>query len=331
MVSKEEFIEWLNKDTAQPFKISGKYPAEIYIKIPKTENLWYLYHQRSYDVEEIEKEYAFKYTGIYNKTDGLIYDSRHTFPDCFSDIEYPEDIEGMEIKIKGQVRETVERYINNDRSRLRINRLSREKQQDLENYKSFYLSKRVKKFFVQDVKSEDIHYKCNYELGIWTDKNLLDYISDPKGFIKRETERFLETDQEKILLECEKNDLLKSELEALKELADSPLHRLRNIIKAMANIPARTVNVTINKAGQEFTVKINASILRTAPYNNYPLWGMSSEDREKFKELFGPNAEYNPEDIIAITYCRKPIYTAEVYAPEPTETEGIKQTMTQRM
>lgn len=327
MISKEEFIEWLNRDTAQSFKVSGNGRTEIYIKIPKTENFWYLYRQRPYDGEEIERLHVFEYTGLYNKMDGLIYDSDKEFPDYFSDIEYPENVEQMRKNIQEQVRDEVEKYINDDRSQLRITMLSREKQRDLEDYKKFYLPNRVKKFFLQDGKSEDVHYECNYELGIWTDKSLLDYISDPIDFIRREAEQYLQTNQEKIFLEFEKNDLLKSELEVLEAMEDGPLHRLRNIIKALGKISARTVNVTLNKAGQEFTFKTKASILRSAPYDNYPLWEMSSEDREEFQELFGRTAEYSPEDIIAISYCRKPIYTAEVYAPEPTETAGIKQTI----
>ena len=119
--------------------------------------------------------------------------------------------------------------------------------------------------------------------------------------------------------------LLRFATAALRSEADagSPLHRMRDITQALNQCGAKTVNVTIQKGGEEMTFKIPANGLKGYRIS-YNTWDIPAADRRQFYEMFGRSAQYAAEDIAKITYGRNTIYEApSCPAMEMTESFGM--------
>ena len=106
-------------------------------------------------------------------------------------------------------------------------------------------------------------------------------------------------------------DAVAAEYDKLLQNPLNPVHRTRRIMQAVNASPAKTVTVTIRKNGIDFTFKIEADYLRRDCYGSYNDWNIVAADRRKYKELFGNNASFKPEDILRIEYARTIIYQAE--------------------
>ncbi len=327
MMTKEEFMKWLNEPNSQPLSLKQFGSCYTYLKAPQNDDFSYLYYQRNYRTDTLIRNDDFIYTGIYYKENGLIYDACGHFSALFPDIEYPETVEQMADSITENVQKTVEEMVGSDRSTLSISELSENGHRSLAHFEEFVSEGKTRNLFLKGTDSSQLRYECDYAFDEWEDQELLEYIRNPSGFIRSKAKQYFDTHQEDILLEFEKNDLIKAKLQEVESLGDSPLHRIRNIMTAMNGIAAKTVNVTVCKDGTEFTFKTEASELRRDPVSHYSTWNIAAKDRSEFEMLFGRHESYYPEEITDISYCGKSVYSAEPYEAEQTENESITMSM----
>ena len=69
------------------------------------------------------------------------------------------------------------------------------------------------------------------------------------------------------------------------------------------------VNVTVQKAGEGLTFKMDAGRMK-GHQTHYSTYYIPAADRRRFEQVFGRNAGFKAEDVIRITYGRNTIYEA---------------------
>lgn len=322
MISTEQFKEWLDNESQSFLAFKKGNTFYSFLKAPKTGGFYYLYKQRNYVEDFLRRNNDFEYSGIYYPAHGVIYDCRETT--LFPDLVHEASIDQMKKSVTEQVQRRVFEIINGDRANLHVTRLSEEKQIKFDSSIESEAEENAKRLFLQGVNNSEIpSYICLYQFTGWSENNLLQYIREPSPFIEREAEEYIEAHQEDILWDFLKNDRIRAAMKRMEACEDSPLHRLRNIMTAMKDLPVKTVKVTVNKEGIECSFKTEAEPLRRAPFKSYSTWNMLAADRRNFEAIYGRHADYKPEDIIHISYRGSTIYTAEPYEPECCENEEI--------
>ena len=329
MISKEELRAWLRDESFRPLiDNTARHGTQVFIKVPKDEEFIYLYRQYCYDKEDVvRRREHFEDSGIYSKLDGKIYFAHGYFEDIDPEIEAKVYTNQMKEDITQGVCAKVEAWVNNDVNNLEVAKLLGRDSQDFEYYRNYGVINDGRRCFLEWKTPEDITYECGYSFDEWKrDTELLSYLRNPTAFIEKEAQDYFSKHQERILLELNKDELLRTELRGIEELKDTSLHRLRDIITAAKSTDAKTLSVTAHKEGKTLTFKIEANALRRDPSTYYMSWDIPAKDRREFERTFGERSCLYPEDIIDISYCGKSIYSAEPYE-EPVESEEISQTM----
>ena len=252
----------------------------------------------------------------------MIYDANGNFARFFPDIEYSDGVTKMSETITSEVRAIVEARIAENPACLGITELSEEYQNRLLDFGENTLERAACKMFLEG-ESIEKDFQCKYVHDRkMSDESLMRYIVDPEGYIRQTADSYMSEHKEDILLDMEENVRIRAEVEKLEAMGDSPLHRIRNIQTALKGIEAKTLKVTIEKDGREFTFKTEIGELRRFPFSGYSCWYMPVKDRVDYRKLYGDKS-YKPEEITEISYFGKPIYTASPLEPEESEAEGI--------
>ncbi len=323
--TEEEFKEWLDDSKAFGAVISRRGALTHYIKEQANEDFALLYKKQVYLQDKNKRHEGYSYTGIYSHKHGLIYDSRSEFVENFPNLVSKASLEKMSADLEVRTRKRVEEILGGDIEKLTLKTLSKEQEANLEYYRANDIIRDLKRYFIDEIDSDEIGYQSYYHHDGWTDKDLFSYVTDSDKFIDAEAERYIRENQEEILWQFKQKEILREELKTLEGLEDSPLHRLRDIIHKTGVLDARTALVTLNKDGKEFSFKYAVRELQKDPYNTYSKWEMSKADRELFEATFGYNVSFKPEDIVDISYRGKSIYSAEPY--EPKQESGPVQSM----
>ena len=155
----------------------------------------------------------------------------------------------------------------------------------------------------------DGQFHSGYSLNELPEAAFMAWLQDPEGFIRTEADQHIKVNQEKFLLQFLKKDALLSEYQAIVQDPDSPLHRVKAISEAIKTSGARTVTVTVQKAGEELSFRTGTTPLR-GRYNSYSTSHIAAADRQEFERLFGRYASYTAEDITRITYGKRTLYEA---------------------
>ena len=325
--TEEKFKEWLDDSQASGIVIDRKGALTHYIKERENDDFSLLYKKQVYLQDRNKRHEGYSYTGIYSHKHGLIYDSRSEFAEDFPNLVSKVSLDRMSADLEVRTRKRVEELLGGDSAKLTIKTLSKEQEANLEYYRVNDIIRDLKRYFIDEIGSDEIRYESYYHHDGWTDKDLFAYITDSDKFIDAEAGRYLRENQEEILWQFKQKDILREELKNLEGLEDSPLHRLRDIIHKTGVLDARTVMVTLNKGGQEFSFKYAVRELQKDPYSTYSKWEMSKTDRELFELRFGCTASFKPEDIVDISYRGKSIYSVEPYIPEQEQGQGPVQSM----
>ena len=243
-------------------------------------------------------------------------------------MEHNESLGQMSDTVTDKVQRLIWQTIGNDRSKLSITELSNKGKESLDIAAKYSVDGKARELFLQGINSsEAVGYTCDFQFGGWSESDLLEYIRNPSGFIERQAREYIDTHQEDILWEFQRNDLVAASMKRMEANEDSPLHRLRNIMAVMNNLPAKTVLVTVCKEGTAFTFKTDACELRRDPFSYYSTLNMAAPDRRQFELLYGRHSNYTPEDIIDISYRGSSVYSAEPYEPDQDEDEGFTMSM----
>ena len=132
--------------------------------------------------------------------------------------------------------------------------------------------------------------------------------------------QYIDSHQEKFLLQFLGHDALLLEYQTLIQDTGNPIHRMKAITDALNACGGKTVNVTVQKGGKALTFKMETGQMKG--YRTfYSTFHVPSADRRKFERLFGCYADFNAGDVTRISYGRNTIYEAP---PVQTETMTTK-------
>ena len=170
--------------------------------------------------------------------------------------------------LRQAVRRLVEAAVANDRRNLQITELSDpELLRKLKNEQDYYAKSKARERFLDAAEFEPPSFQCFYEAENWTEDSLLSYILDSQGYAAKEATDYMEGNQEEMLFDFLCNDVELAEYQALVDDRDNPVHIVKKIMAAMNTTSAKTVNVTICKDGEEFSLRQRrrsfAAIVRT--------------------------------------------------------------------
>ena len=307
----KDFLNWLGQTEKNTCMVQSAGMTYYFVRVAKNEAFDYLYCQREYSGKELARGGAFKYAGIYCRSDGELYDGQYDVLGLAGEDIEERSAGQLREDLQRNVRQLVEAAIGNDRRNLQITELSDpELLRKLKNEQDYYAKSKARERFLDAAEFEPPSFRCFYEAENWTEDSLLSYILNPQGYAAKETAAYMEENQEEMLFDFLYNDVELAEYQALLEDTENPVHTVKKIMAAMNNSSAKTVNVTINKDGEEFTFKTEAQELRRDCSDHYHVWNMVAADRQKFKERFGKNTEYYPKEIVCITYARAVLYEA---------------------
>ena len=310
----ETFSAWLAGNEAGAFTYCENDFHHIVIKVQKNNDFDYLYSQRSYRCDTIQRSTKFEYAGIYCRHDDMIYDYQYEIRTLAESPEAAKSLSAKQllIRMQAEVCEAVEAIIGNDRSKLRVKSLKSQRDlDDLEYVKEHGAASTARDLFLSGVDGSAPEYRCPFSQPCWSEDSLLEYILNPEGYVSRMAAAYISENQDAILLAFLKNDAVSKAYIALAGNTRHTAHYIRKIMTAVNSITAKTVRVTIRKDGKEFTFKTDADDLRRDCGFTYGTWHIAAQDRREFERLFGRHCYYSPEEIMRIEYGRTAIYEAE--------------------
>lgn len=306
MINQEyqDFAEWLSGNKAL---FSGKVGGYTYLflRIPKRPGIDYLYAQYIMPGEKGPRDRGFDFIGIYNASDGLIYNMKNDFFQPIDDTLDKRSAGNMASSLKKSVRESIETRVGNDRRNLKVQELTGQFYKNrLSDFCQYDASDRAREMYLQGKNPESYEFKCWYTPDNWTEDSLLDYIVDPAGYIQRESDRYWSDleNQEKMLFHFLANDAIAAEYEKLIADTGNQAHTVRRIMEAVNSVDAKTVTVTIRKDGRECTFRTEADVFRRDCTDTYT--------RREFERRFATYVEYAPVEIVRISYRGKILYEA---------------------
>lgn len=308
----KDFLSWLGQTEKNTCMVQSAGMTYYFVRVAKNEAFDYLYCQREYSGKELARGGAFKYAGIYCRSDGELYDGQYDVLGLAGEDIEERSAGQLREDLQRSVRQLVEAAIGNDRRNLQITELSNpELLRRLQNEQNYYAKNTARERFLKTADFEPPAFRCLYDAESWTEDSLLSYILDPQCYAAKEAAAYMVGNQEEMLFDFLCNDAKLAEYQALLEDTENPVYTVKKIMAAMNNSSAKTVNVTINKDGEEFTFKTEAHELRRDCTSYYNSWNMVAADRRKFEKRFGRHAEYYPKEIVRITYARAVLYERE--------------------
>ena len=286
----EDLSQWVENDDARYAVVQENNSRETFVKIPYDEDFDFIYHQRGHHGNSLSRNQAFYYCGLYNKLDGMVYDLQNPLKGNLSDLDSGKTIRTLQDEFEAAVRSFINNIVDNNVDNLRSPFFENESyQQKLDHFKEYYAEAVIRQKFLDGESAEDVKFQCDYDCG-----------------------RFEESQ------DC---------LEKLEAKEDTRFHRQRNISKAINESGAKSVNVTIQRDGKDFTFKYPAFNLGCNAYMDYHSWDMSAKDRENFRNMFEEGSRFYPQEITAISYRGKTIYEAEPWGVEDIPDEAETNTM----
>jgi hypothetical protein len=303
------FLAWLGQPEAGTFcRKAGGYFYTV-IKVRKNEDFDYIYYQRQYNGDGIERGDDFGYGGILRKRDGRLYDGHFELQALLGDMDCPDEPEMLE-EMKQAVRATVDNTLGGDRSKLAISEISSKYMQEQLDYsRQHKASSEARKIYLSSADYANHQYRYNHDN--WGEAAILAYILDPAAYVATQAAEYIANNQECLLYNFLESDAISAEYAKLLDNPLDPVHRIKQIMQAVNASSAKTITVTICKNDIDFTFKAEADHVRRDTYGIYNDWCIVAADRRRFQGLFGRNASFKPEDILRIEYARTIIYQAE--------------------
>lgn len=318
-VVRDDFQRWLDLDHAPLTFWEGEKVLATFIRLEKSQSVEYLYRAAAQQDNSISWNNDLTFCGVYDNQNRSLYLTADTL-NCIAGGQFPfvsEAIPSMLKEICGRVNQRVEATIADDRNNLPIQELTGLwTQRDLQYYQEHGAEEEaIRRFF--NGEELDVRFHSDYTLGELPEAAFLAYIQDPDYFIQTEAEQYIKTHQERFLLGFLKNDALLTAYQALMQDTGGPIHRMKAITEAIKGSGTKTVNVTVQKDGQELTFKAAADSL-TGHKTYYSTYDIPAQDRRAFERLFGQHTSYYAGEIVRISYGRNTIYEAP-----PVQTEDM--------
>ena len=260
---RAEFYKWL-ADGISSLQIAEKNHSAIFIQLPKTARINYLFCETGWRNAGICMDDRFTFCGLYDRDTGTLHladGCLRTLVDGLTPEECMDRKALLEV-FAAQVNRRVEERVANDRGNLSVQTLQSERRRnDLAYYREYGAEEEAIRLFFGD-SEPDFRFHSDYRLERWKEDGLLDYVQNPEAAVEAEAERYLAEHQEEILQIFLENDALQTAYEALLADTGSPVHRMRAITEAVKRSGAKTVTVTVQKDGAELTCQRRFEIVR---------------------------------------------------------------------
>lgn len=311
-IPREWLQEWLDGGTG-PLQASTPGGNHItLVKIPKQENVDYIFGQDNYYSSGVGWFNKFSFCGLYSSQNHILRLADDPLTDIVDGLT-PEECMASERLLEQAVKAVnarVEAIVADDRENLPVKEItSAPAQKYLRLYQEDVSTAEAAEQFVS---GEPVKVVCgNYSADHWTEEALVAYLTAPDAYIQAQAQKYIQENGENLLLEFLKYDAMSEKLRQIEANPDSPFHRMRDITQALRRCDAKMVTVTVQKDGEQLTFKTAANSLKGLKAD-YSTWDIPAPDRREFHRLFGEHTRYTAEDIIQITYNRAVIYQAPV-------------------
>ena len=300
----DEFSKWLRSDEKRFCDKVMDY-TDVYIKIKYNDvsDLIYCFH-RTVDGEITAGKYL-TYQALYYKTEDKLYDVQeklyYRLKD-FCEIKLECAAEGVEFE--KCVRECVEQIVARYSDGITVDDETRKR---FERYE-YKINMYAREIYLNGNDTEFL-YKCMYHTYEFK-KYLIKYIIDREKTIRSVAEEYHEEHKDEIRDDIIINILAKERAELYKQGENKQIEIIKKIIDSIPQ-GCKTVNVTTVIDGKELTFKTEASELRMDCKFGYSIRDIKSSDRKLYRNLYGKQYRYKPEDITRITFSRKTLYERE--------------------
>ena len=306
------FQEWLDSGTGSMQTCPDGKPAAEFIQLMKSPSVRYLYRTAIGKDGGISWNEPMAFSGVYDTAGHALYLTRETLNLLASgEFQLADDASGsMRKEMRGAINRRVEDIIADDRNNLPMREVTGEMPRRRIQYYQEHGARQDAIKMLFDGSTPDGKFHSDYDMDYLPEKDFLAYIADSDDFVRAKAEAYIKANQERFLMQFLENDALLAEYQALMRDAGNPVHKMKAITDAINASGAKTVTITIRKAGQELAFKAEAYSL-TGHQTYYSTYHIQAQDRRKFKAMFGEHADYNASDVIRIAYGRKIIYEAK--------------------
>ena len=319
-ISNKDFHKWLKEGTA-PLRCEGNGYHHAFIRFPKNDDFVYVFAQSAYHGTDVIRNDVFDFCGLYYIPEELMYCEDYRISDLVEDWEY-EKARSSDIlhnAFVSQFQESVTNIIRETPDIIGITELTDMYYRDqLARIRERNKDNLVASLYFGGKQVEDIIYECDYEPEHWNEESLLEYIRDRAAYLENAVNSYITDRKERILYELKKNEVLRQAFKELMDDTEHPYHKMKKLTEAIERSGAKTVKVSINKNGEEFTFKTEASSLKGL-HTYYSTYYMTAPDRNNFEKLFGDYADYKVEDIRKVTYGKRTLYEYEPPAQAESE------------
>lgn len=327
---KDELEKFILSDSKEPFDyIDGEreYFNKKYLKINYNHRFDTLYSQRLYK-NKMNND-SFSFAGFYDKIDKVIYNADYDLRDVLKDRDIKfDEICNLKRKIYKDMNEYIKNYTINNQDELR--QLCHNNFYD--NEKNFFrrIEEDVERHFIttDDIVIEipyfaETRYDANYEYDkvLLEDSNSIytDYLDNPEQTIKEKSKVMLsdELTKKRIGFMLNHNEFENNYLSKILENKDNEyasLYKNKELYKAIKDVEAQMINITINYNGDELTFKFSKYTFQGALERNDKSecsYNKSYESVEKFLEGHkeqGYKKEFDFLNITKITYGKNTLY-----------------------
>lgn len=318
-----DLADWLENDADRHCIVEERGDRKNLIKVPYDDDFDFLYYQRACNGNNLSRNQAFYYCGFYNKLDGRLYDLQSVLRGKCPELYSGKTIRSIQDEFQTAVRGFIENIVDNNVDNLRSPFFEDASyQQKFDHFREYYVDSEVRQRFLNDGTADDVKFHCDYDCNRFEEAQMIRYLKYPTAAVEEAATEYWQTHQDDMLLKLYMNEHVRDRLEKLEAQEDTRFHRQRNISKAINESGAKSVNVTIQRDGKDFTFKYDAYKLGCNAYMDYHSWDMSAKDRENFRNMFEEGSRFFPQEVTAITYRGKTIYEAEPWGIDEAPDEG---------
>ena len=319
MKNYAELYEWFRRDIIKPAVIQNGEKTDLYIRVPYDDDFDFIYYQDNYNGQQLTPT-KLSYAGIYNKMNGLIYDAQHPLRGKLPEIDAGKSMIDLYLDFDKDVCAYIEELVDSNIDELQMRPFTDVRNlQRLDDFKMHYASTTANEMFLNGELCEELSYQCDFSIERKDPVLILRYLRYPSASVENAATAYWLNNKDDILLELRKNDIIREKYREIEANHDNPLHKQRAVIEAVRDTGAKTVNVTVNKDGEEYSFKYSAERLCRYSSSDYGTYEMSAKDRQGFEELFGKYSCFRPEDITSISYRGKMLYDADTFLPDEAE------------
>ena len=249
-----DFADWLENDAAHHCVVEERGDKKNLVKIPYDDDFDFLYYQRVYNGNNLSRTQAFYYCGLYNKLDGKLYDLQSVLKGKLPELDSGKTIRTIQDEFESAVRSFINDIVDDNVDNLRSPFFENESyQQKLDHFKEYYAEAVIRQKFLDGESAEDVKFQCDYDCDRFEESQMIRFLKYPTAAVEEAATGYWQTHQDDMLLDLYMNEHVKDCLEKLEAQEDTRFHRQRNISKAVNESGAKSVNVTIQRDGKDFT------------------------------------------------------------------------------